>query len=128
MDEGTGADRVDLSELLEQFDGDRAVVCEIVEAYLLETRENLERLPERLARGDAREVRRQAHTLGGTMRLFGVTTAEQLARRLEHLAASGDLARAGELVSDLVAAARHVLPELERFVASRARPEVEHPG
>jgi HPt (histidine-containing phosphotransfer) domain-containing protein len=113
---------IDWSHLMDQFDGDLAVVCEIVEAYACETRENLERLPEKLASGDAEEVRRQAHTLGGTMRTFRVAAAEQLARELEAIAKTGSLEGAGDLVDALLRAANEVLPALDHFVASGGGP------
>lgn len=120
MDEASGSGRagVDWSHLMEQFDGDLAVVCDIVEAYAIETRENVEQIPDRLAKGEATELRRQAHTLAGTMRMFGLGEAERVARELEKIAATGSLEGAQPLADELVAAAAGILPELERFVAT----------
>lgn len=113
---------IDWSHLMEQFDGDLTVVCDIVEAYAVETKKNLEEIPDRLAKGEASELRRQAHTLGGTMRMFGLVEAERVARELESLAATGSLEGAQPLVEHLVAAAAGIVPELERFVATGGEP------
>ncbi len=120
---GSGdAGRIDWSHLMEQFDGDLVIVCDIVDAYAIETKQNLEQIPDRLAKGEAAEVRRQAHTLGGTLRMFGLTEAEAVARELESLAASGSLDGAQSLVDRLIAEAERLLPELEHFVSSRGEP------
>jgi len=119
---GAGDAKVDWSHLMDQFDGDLTVVCEIVEAYAIETRENIAQLPARLASGDVSEVRRQAHTLGGTMRMFGLASAERMAREVETRAASGSLEGAGDLLGRLLADASRVLPELDRFVETGGDP------
>jgi HPt (histidine-containing phosphotransfer) domain-containing protein len=118
MPEGQAHEAIDWSHLMDQFGGDRSVVSEIVEAYAAETRENIAQLPAKLDAGDATEVRRHAHTLGGTMRMFRVEQAETLARDLETLAHSGSLEGADDLVTALLDAAQAVLPELDRFVAT----------
>jgi HPt (histidine-containing phosphotransfer) domain-containing protein len=68
------------------------------------------------------ELRRQVHTLAGTMRMFGLAEAERVARELEQLAATGSLEGAQPLVEELVAAAAKIVPELERFAATGGEP------
>lgn len=119
---GPGTAGIDWSHLMEQFDGDLTVICDVVEAYAIETKESLEQIPDRLAKGETWELRRRAHTLGATMRMFGLGEAERVARELETLAASGSLAGAQPLVDELIAVAAGILPELERFVATGGEP------
>ena len=110
-----GAPLVDWSGPLEQVDGNREVLREIVDAYVTEIRENLELLPGLIAAGDTREVRRRAHTLKGAMRMFGAQAAQDLAAELEQRAADGVLEGASDLFERARAAALRVVPELVRF-------------
>jgi signal transduction histidine kinase/CheY-like chemotaxis protein len=64
---------VDWSGPLGQLGGDRAVLREVVEAYIDEIREHLAILPECIGNADWVEVRRRAHTVKGAMRNFGAT-------------------------------------------------------
>lgn len=113
---------VDWSIPLEQVDGDREVLREIVEAYRAEICENLELLPALIDSGDATETRRRAHTLKGALRLFGAAEAQALALELEERAAKQELDGAEDLYARTREATLRVLPELERFIASGELP------
>jgi CheY-like chemotaxis protein len=67
-----------------------------------------------LERGDASELQRHAHTLKGSLDLFGARAARAAAERLEHLARDGKLEEAAEAWSRLEGELDRVLRELAR--------------
>lgn len=106
--------RVDWSGPLEQVADNREVLRDIVGAYVEEIRENLAVLPESLASQRWSDARRQAHTLKGAMRMFGVPDGIRLGQELEDAAAAGRDDCVG-LLAPLRAVAEQVIPQLEHF-------------
>jgi signal transduction histidine kinase/CheY-like chemotaxis protein/HPt (histidine-containing phosphotransfer) domain-containing protein len=109
---------VDWTGPLSQLSGDHAVLKDITESYIKEIHENLSRLPEAIAAGDAQELQRLAHTVKGAMRFFRSDAAQQCGQNLENKAATGDLSTAAELLERLVTEVKKVVPVLQRFVDS----------
>jgi signal transduction histidine kinase/CheY-like chemotaxis protein len=107
---------VDWSDVLAQIGGNRDVLREIVEAYVTETRDNLERLPALIASGTWPEVRRLAHTTKSAMRMFRASEAQQLCQSLESLAGSADPTGAAALFDRLKDPVEKVTRVLARFV------------
>jgi two-component system, sensor histidine kinase and response regulator len=107
---------VDWTGPLSQLRGDHAVLKEITESYISETRENLPKLAEAIAADDAPLSHRLAHTVKGAMRFFHAKTAQQVGLDLENLAGTGDLTSASELFEQFKSEVDRVLPILERFV------------
>ena len=101
--------------VLAQIGSDREALRDIVQAYVDETRENLERLPAVIAQEEWSEVRRLAHTVKGAMRMFRAEAALDLAQRLEKLPEQGDRSGASELFARMKAAVESVIEVLARF-------------
>ena len=112
---------VDWSGPLAQVAGDAEVLRDIVEAYVEEIRENLELLPRSLADASWTDARRQAHTVKGAMRMFGVAEGVRSGQALED-AAVGQLAGCEAFYADLKRSAEAALPELESFAKTGALP------
>jgi HPt (histidine-containing phosphotransfer) domain-containing protein len=106
---------VDFSGALSQLGDDREALRDVVSAYVVETRENLERLPATIASGAWAEVRRLAHTTKSAMRMFGASEAQQLAQSLEQLAETDDRSAAAELYLRMKSAVEPVVAALARF-------------
>jgi two-component system sensor histidine kinase/response regulator len=111
---------VDFSGVLSQLGNDREALRDIVQAYIDETRENLERLPAAIASGEWSEVRRLAHTVKGAMRMFRAEAAQGLAQRLEQLSGQEDRTGAAELCLHMKAAVEAVIEVLARFADTGA--------
>ncbi len=107
---------VDWTGPLSQLSGDHAVLKEITESYIAETRENLPKLAAAIAADDAPLSQRLAHTVKGAMRFFHVKTAQQVGLDLENLAGTGDLTSAPELFEQLKPEVDSVLAVLQRLV------------
>lgn len=121
MAEQRGGALVDWSGPLDQVAGNVEVLRDIVEAYVEEIRENLELLPRSLAEGAWADARRQAHTVKGAMRMFGVDEGMRSGQALEDAAASR-LEGCEALYAELKRAAEAALPELESFVKTGELP------
>ena len=107
---------VDWTDPLSQLSGDHALLKHITESYIAETQENLTRLPEVIAEGNARESCRLAHTVKGAMSFFKAESAHRHGQELEDLAATGDLTSALQLFERVDMEVKRVLTVLKRFV------------
>ncbi len=107
---------VDWSGPLRQLGGNVEVMQEIVAAYLEEIRNTQIKLPEAIAAGDAREARRLAHMLKGSMRFFGAEEAARFAEELEQRCETGDVSQADDLFERTWSVVSQVEPILNRFV------------
>jgi len=116
-----GARVVDWSGPLEQLAGNVDGLRDVVGAYVEEIRENLQVLPQSIAAGAAADARRQAHTVKGAMRMFGVREGIRCGQALEDAAASQQDGLLS-LYAELKAAAEQALPELEVFAETGTIP------
>ncbi len=89
---GTAA--IDWDSAIAVVDGDRELLREVVEAFLMSVPTLWEEIRQALAAGDANRFKRGAHTLKGALRTLGLEMAAQLASELEEIGRSGDLCAA----------------------------------
>ena len=86
-----GRSGVGVTELLEQFDGDRDLLSQLSEVFLQEYSGQLSAVRSGLDAHDASAVARSAHTLKGSVEVFGAEAAVNVAQRLETCAKKSDL-------------------------------------
>jgi HPt (histidine-containing phosphotransfer) domain-containing protein len=86
-----------MDRLLEFTDGSPENLRELVELYLSQTTEQLEKLRAALAAADAAEVRRVAHSCAGASATCGMRHMVPLLRELERQGREGKLADADSL-------------------------------
>jgi CheY-like chemotaxis protein len=86
---------VDIDRLLEFTDGSPENLRELVELYLTQTTEQLEKLRAALAAADPAEVRRVAHSCAGASATCGMRHMVPLLRELERQGREGKLTDAG---------------------------------
>jgi CheY-like chemotaxis protein len=86
---------VDIDRLLEFTDGSPENLRELVELYLTQTTEQLEKLRAALAAADPAEVRRVAHSCAGASATCGMRYMVPLLRELERQGREGKLTDAG---------------------------------
>lgn len=116
LPEPVGGGVVDWSKALAQVGDAPHVLRTIVEVFLDEERDCRRRIHDALATGNAAEVHRNAHSLKGTLGLFGADQAQEVAYRLELLAKDRALDQAGDLVRELEFQLGRITPELEDYL------------
>jgi HPt (histidine-containing phosphotransfer) domain-containing protein len=97
--------------------GDAELLAELVEVFFEDVPPRLAALREATESGDAESVERVAHTLKGSCGNMGAWRMAQICAELQDTGASGDLARAPELLEQLEAEFGRVRPALEAEVA-----------
>lgn len=97
------SDVLDKSAVLAHFGGDVELVREIAGLFLQSSPDVLRQIREALARGDAEQVRRAAHTLKGSAANFLAKPVSDAAFRVEKLGRAGDLGPVPEALAALEA-------------------------
>ncbi|MDZ7261602.1 MAG: response regulator, partial [candidate division KSB1 bacterium] len=110
---------IDLETALSRFDGDQEFLREMVEEFLTDAPERLQKLMAALQTGDVRVVERQAHSIKGAASNLSATSIADIAQRLETMGRSGDLAAMTEALQELDS-------ELERLRHYVNRPQWEN--
>jgi HPt (histidine-containing phosphotransfer) domain-containing protein len=95
------SDVLDKSAVLAHFGGDAELVRDIAGLFEQSSRDVLAQIHSALARADAEQVRRAAHTMKGSAANFLAKPVSDAAYRLEQLARAGDLTAAPAALSIL---------------------------
>jgi HPt (histidine-containing phosphotransfer) domain-containing protein len=101
------------TELLALMDGDQALLQEIIDVFLEDAPQRIERVRRALGARDAEDLYNAAHALKGSAGNFSAPNVVGHARRLEALALEGDLHAAAIEFGFL-------LPDMDRLVAELA--------
>jgi two-component system sensor histidine kinase/response regulator len=107
---------IDLATALDHTGGDRELLDELLTVFAQDTPGRMDAIRRAIDRGDAPEVMREAHTLKGSLRLFGAVTAAGVAQDLEALARAGDMNGARDMAAALDRQLEHIL---QSMMASR---------
>jgi HPt (histidine-containing phosphotransfer) domain-containing protein len=112
----TGAPALELpiDEVLERLAGDRALFGVLADLHRRESLIVLEQMRRLLATGDAAGLEHAAHRLAGSLLVFSADGAVALARRIEHLASTGELTSANQHLAALEVELHRVNAALER--------------
>jgi signal transduction histidine kinase/DNA-binding response OmpR family regulator len=105
-------ERLDSLRRLGELAG-RPLVREIVDTYLAETPQRLERLRSALDRGDGPDLTFVAHSLKGSSDQIGAVRVAALSAEIEQKGRSGELAPVAPLLAELIHEAGRVAPLLE---------------
>jgi signal transduction histidine kinase/DNA-binding NarL/FixJ family response regulator/HPt (histidine-containing phosphotransfer) domain-containing protein len=100
---------IDPIDLLERVEGDRALLSELVQAFLSTAPDQMRAIDAALDRGEGSAIVRAANTLRGSIGTFGALEAGNAAGRLEMLGTLGDLQAARQ-------ARRALEDEMQRLV------------
>ena len=92
---------VDWAQALDAVQGNRELLKEISEMFLLESAALRSQIRQAIDLGDLKAVRRDAHTLKGALYVFGNPTAIELASQLESLGGNGDQNAVHAAIRDL---------------------------
>ena len=116
-------ERMDRSALLARFLDDEALLSEMVTRLLARLPPELSSMRVASAARDAVAMHQLAHSLKGSLGLFGPSTAYDAVSRLESLSRDGDVDAAALELEVLDDSLGHMMAELRRLV-----PEASEPG
>lgn len=114
----TAAPAIDRADLLERLGGDAELLAELAEIFYAETPRMLTALRTAAEVGDASNVQRVAHTLRGSVAVFGAHAASQAAQSLEQMARGGSLAGSAGALAALDEEVARLSDELRRLTRS----------
>ena len=97
--------------------GEPDVLAQVLRLFLDEAPRRLERLRTVLAKGDAAEFQRVAHSLKGAAGNIGAHALFDAARRADELGKAGRLDSATPLVTEIERRVAEVVTEIERLLA-----------
>ncbi len=107
-------DVIVVSEALERVDGDKELLCELVELFLEESPSMLADIKGAVARNDTKALEYSAHTLKGSVGNFGAKDVYEAAFVLEQAGRAGSLSG----TEAALAALEKALQELEPILSS----------
>jgi len=91
----------DSNEALSRADGDRELLSELMEMYLVQSKEDIGEIEAAIARKDAKRLEFVAHSLKGASATIAAEQVREQAYRMEKIGASGNLAEAPALLRQL---------------------------
>ncbi|MGH9730443.1 MAG: PAS domain S-box protein [Candidatus Acidiferrales bacterium] len=109
------SDPLNAAELLEQVQGDRELLAEIVRLFTAGLPEVLQSLRESVARGDAAGVARMAHALKGSVGNFARRDAYRAVEEMEKFAKESNLTRTAQTLVVVEGELKRLLAALEVF-------------
>lgn len=102
-------------KVLSDFDGDRQLLSDVLEAMLEETPKLVASLEQAIATGSIDDAHRHAHTLKGTLRILHVTPLIELAEALETAAHNGTLPAEGLILVTLKSRLAELRQEIDAY-------------
>ncbi len=109
---GDGSGGPDAATILAQFNGDRELMQEIIDVFLMSYPDWFAQLRDAMTRSDAPLLQRMAHTMKGSLGYFAAEEARATAIELETLGRDADWARVPETFAALEAAVLRIRPAL----------------
>jgi len=110
---------LDESIALTRVGGDEELLCEVIGLFLDDYPHSLQKLREAVNAGDHSSVEQHAHSLKGSVSIFGAQEAVEAAFALEKQGRSGDLTGATDGLNRLEQALASLRPELEAIQARK---------
>jgi two-component system, sensor histidine kinase and response regulator len=108
----TEGSRLRRAALLARVGGDEQVAAQLCAVFLDDAPKRLEGIAQAVAAGDARALQSAAHAFKGAASVFDAADVVAAARRIEQLAAAGDLAAGALVLPELEARSRALLDEI----------------
>jgi len=110
------ADAVDWSAALDYVAGDEQMLRDLVGIFLTEAPRWMGELRQAVAADHITDVKRIAHNLKGSVRMFGSKSAFDSAFLLEQMSRNGNLADASSAMTALEQSIERLTPILKQFV------------
>jgi CheY-like chemotaxis protein len=109
---------LNLDAVRERVGGDTMLLHELIDVFFADWPQMWQNVRNALQQGDAPKLNRAAHTLKGSVGVFGAQDAYTAAERLEQLARKGELAQAAEAVAQLEVELERLKPALHELKRS----------
>jgi len=109
-------DILDRDQILEQIGGSTETLKEIVELFATESGRLMKRMRDAIGNEDPSGLQRAAHTLKGSVRIFGAGRAAAAALRLETIGGNKDLLGAADAHAALAREIERLMPMLAKLV------------
>jgi two-component system sensor histidine kinase/response regulator len=109
---------LDRDKILERTGANEETLKEIVELFITESAKLMKRIRDAITDEDASELQRAAHTLKGSVRIFGAERAAEAALGLENMGRDKNLANAEEVWQVLVEEIERLKPLLTDLAKS----------
>jgi two-component system sensor histidine kinase/response regulator len=109
---------IDRDQLLKQIGGNAESLKEIVELFVVESENLLTRIRNAITNEAPSDLQRAAHTLKGSIRLFGAERTAAAALRLEIMGRNNNLANAEETWLKLTKEVERLIPRLRDLAKS----------
>ncbi len=94
---------LDYQYALDELEGDEEIYQEVLEIYLEDTPDIIERILEAYSTGDCESLSMEAHSLKSSSRAIGGIQLSNIAAQLEADSGAGNLGGAPELISQIEA-------------------------
>ncbi len=101
---------------MDSVEGDRDLLKTLVEAVMEEAPRLLQAVRDAVESDDAEAIRRAAHALGGSIRIFGQTRAFDRSRELEQMGENGNVEVGRRVLTAMDTAMAAFLCELSQYV------------
>ncbi|HEY6391795.1 MAG TPA: Hpt domain-containing protein [Bryobacteraceae bacterium] len=111
--------QLDESIALTRVGGDAELLCEVIGLFLDDYPHSLEKIRAAVNAGDSSAVEQHAHSLKGSVSIFGAKEALEAAFSLEKQGRSGNLTEAPDGLKRLEQALADLKPELEAIQARK---------
>lgn len=92
---------VDLEKALERLGGDRVLLRQMAEMYLEDIPQLLKELKDSVARKDAPDATRAAHSIAGLSSTFEAQSCQEIAKAIENCGQKNDLGEAASQIPAL---------------------------
>jgi len=110
-------DHVNRNELAERLDHDMILLRELVNLFASDSCLVLDRIRSAIERGDSAALRKEAHTLKGSVSNFSARQAYEIALQLENAGKAGDLSGSLEIFNILATEIQKVRDALIILIA-----------
>jgi len=107
---------LDWDESLRQVGGSEEILIDAAELLLVECPRMVEQIRDAIADGDAPLLRRAAHTLKGSAKVFAAKPTAGAASRLETMGRDGEFAEAGQALTELEREVERLLSALSEQI------------
>jgi PAS domain S-box-containing protein len=114
-------DAIDVDELMERLEGDRAFLATLAEAFRDDRQAQIHMIADAIERRDAQAVRRTSHALKGALANLAATRAAGIAFRLEQMGTANDLDGASTALRQLDEELDQVMGSLEALCPEAVR-------
>jgi PAS domain S-box-containing protein len=113
-----GTEAIDREQILQQVGGNNESLKEIVELFAVESDKLLTRIRNAIAKEDCSELQRAAHTLKGSIRLFGIEGPASSSLQLEIMGRDKNLVGADQALLTLSKQIEQLIPKLRDLMNS----------